>query len=176
MLGERVAHYRRLNGWSAEVLADLTHDASITRDVIANIEYGRRKDVGVMQLWAIARALRVPLVSLLIPIDDPDGHIDIGMQGQSVLEAVAESQAWYRAHQPPSAQQAHAQLAALRTYDRLRRTLNDSSEELYGADPIGSAGAAESRLLVESWEADRQALDDHITVMRALGIKVKADG
>ncbi len=161
-----------MNGWSAEALADMSHDPAITRDVIANIEYGRRKDVGVMQLWAIARALRVPLVALLVPLDDPSGTVSVGDREVGVMDALSAEQAWVQSRQPPSADQAFAQLAALRTYRRLLATIEISSEELIGFEVHDAADIAMRKRLEESWESDRQALEDHIVVMRALGIEV----
>lgn len=42
--------------------------------------------------------------------------------------------------------------------------------------PEGVAGAAETSLIVAAFEAARDALDDHVTVMKALGIRVRRDG
>lgn len=166
-LGERVARYRKLNGWSAEALAERTGDPSITRDVIANIEYGRRKDIGVTQLWAIASALDVPLVALLAPIDQPDASVQIGSQTRSVLDVVIDSEAWELSPSaPPSAREARAQIAALRTYDRLRQAV--ARTIIYDAGPFA--------VISVDHERAQNSLDDHIATMRALGIEVHRDG
>lgn len=49
--------------------------AGLTRAMIANIESGRRRDVGVTQLLAIAWALGITPIALILPIDDPDAPI-----------------------------------------------------------------------------------------------------
>lgn len=69
-IGRRIAHYRKLNGWSARQLAENT-DGAITRDTIANIENGRRADLTVRQLLGIALALRVPPTVLLTDLQHP---------------------------------------------------------------------------------------------------------
>jgi transcriptional regulator with XRE-family HTH domain len=69
-IGRRIAHYRKLNGWSAEKLAEEA-GGGLTRSVIANIESGRRDDVGVRDLVAISVALQVPPAALLVDIERP---------------------------------------------------------------------------------------------------------
>jgi ribosome-binding protein aMBF1 (putative translation factor) len=60
-IGDRILRLRRKRGWSAEELA---RRSGVSRDVIANIETARRKDVGVTQMTAIARALAVSIGDL----------------------------------------------------------------------------------------------------------------
>lgn len=70
-IGDRVARYRRLAGLSAREVAEQAGNG-LTRGVIANIESGRKTDVTVDQLIALAYVLQVPPVVLAIPVDKPD--------------------------------------------------------------------------------------------------------
>lgn len=76
-IGKRVAHYRRLNGWTMDELVANVGGA-IGKSVIANLETGRRQDVTVSQLMALADALGVPPVALLLPVEQPFERIEIG--------------------------------------------------------------------------------------------------
>ena len=67
-IGRRVAHYRRLEGLSAQELANY---AGLTRAVVANIETGRRSDLTVRELLALSEGLRVPPAALLFDVSRP---------------------------------------------------------------------------------------------------------
>jgi transcriptional regulator with XRE-family HTH domain len=69
-IGERVANYRRLAGLTAQQLSDKLGGA-MTRGVIANIETGRKTDLTLDQVIALAWALDVPFVALALPLDKP---------------------------------------------------------------------------------------------------------
>jgi transcriptional regulator with XRE-family HTH domain len=69
-MGQRIARYRKLNGWSAQHLADNT-DGAVSRPTLANLESGRRTDIGLRQFLAICLALRIPPAALLVDLDDP---------------------------------------------------------------------------------------------------------
>lgn len=69
-LGHRVAAYRKRNGWSAQRLADNTGGV-VSRATIANLESGRRADIGLRQFLALCLALRVPPTALLLNLDEP---------------------------------------------------------------------------------------------------------
>lgn len=68
-IGRRVASYRKLNGWSMGELERRT-GGFIKRDVIANIETRRKKDITVRQLVTLAEALAVPPLALLVDLND----------------------------------------------------------------------------------------------------------
>lgn len=71
-LGLRIAAYRKRNGWSAQRLADNT-DGAVSRATIANLESGRRGDLGLRQFLALCLALRVPPTALLLDLEEPFG-------------------------------------------------------------------------------------------------------
>lgn len=73
-IGQRVAKYRRLQGWSAQKLAD---ESGLTRSVITNIENGRREDLTVNELLAISVALGMAGIAIMLPIDRPFGVVEI---------------------------------------------------------------------------------------------------
>jgi transcriptional regulator with XRE-family HTH domain len=67
-LGRRLAAYRKRNGWSAQRLADNTGGA-VSRATIANLESGRRGDLGLRQFLALCLALRIPPTALLLDLE-----------------------------------------------------------------------------------------------------------
>jgi transcriptional regulator with XRE-family HTH domain len=69
-LGDRIARYRALNGWSAQQLSNETEGA-VSRSTIANVESGRREDLTVTQFIAICMALRLPPSALLVDTEKP---------------------------------------------------------------------------------------------------------
>jgi transcriptional regulator with XRE-family HTH domain len=69
-IGARVAKYRRLAGLSARELAEQA-GYGLTRGVIANIESGRKTDITVDQLLALATVLGVMPVVLALPLEKP---------------------------------------------------------------------------------------------------------
>lgn len=73
-LGRRIAAYRKLDGLTAKQLAEMVGNG-LTPSTLASIESGRRKDVGVSTVVGIAYALRIPLISLLFPLESPESNI-----------------------------------------------------------------------------------------------------
>lgn len=78
--GERLAYYRKLSGLSAEGLSRKV--PSMSRAVIANIESGRKRDVTLDELIALAWALDVPPVALALPIERPHAFVQTS-EGQT---------------------------------------------------------------------------------------------
>lgn len=69
-IGLNIARYRKAEGLSASELSDKVGEG-LTRSVIANLENGRKEDVTVKQLIALAVTLRVPPVALVVDYFDP---------------------------------------------------------------------------------------------------------
>jgi transcriptional regulator with XRE-family HTH domain len=158
LIGERVAHYRKLNGMSAEALAAVA-GAGLTRDIVANIENGRRKDIGIIHMVAIAHALEVPLVALLVPLDRPMMEtLDSG----TALDALAAYQGWQPVSTPPAAREAVAQLAALHVFWQARNMFENTSRDF----ERGNDDAAQRNQL----DAARGALANQRIVLRGLGV------
>lgn len=69
-IGQQVARYRKAAKMSGEELAEKAGEG-LTRSVIANLENGRKDDVTVTQLMALAKALHVPPALLVADVFDP---------------------------------------------------------------------------------------------------------
>jgi transcriptional regulator with XRE-family HTH domain len=70
-IGERIAHFRRSSGLTAQELADRCAALglpSISRVVIAKLETGKREAVSTAELLVLAAALRTAPVVLLFPL------------------------------------------------------------------------------------------------------------
>lgn len=75
MAGERIRTYRQAHGWSARELADRCRDAGLTkwnREVVTNLELGRRAAFSIDELLVVAYVLGVPPTALFIPLGDSD--------------------------------------------------------------------------------------------------------
>lgn len=84
VVAERIRALRTAHGWSAQRLADAVFALGVpwSRSVVANVESGRRPDVTVDELFAVAQALRVSPVALMLPDEEtavavtPTMHVD----------------------------------------------------------------------------------------------------
>ncbi|MFH9728339.1 helix-turn-helix domain-containing protein [Streptomyces sp. NPDC017254] len=70
VVAAELRRHRELRGMSAQELADVCAEigAPIQRSVIANLENGRRASVGIAEVMAFAAALKIPPVSLIMPL------------------------------------------------------------------------------------------------------------
>jgi transcriptional regulator with XRE-family HTH domain len=70
----RVRQYRTDRGWSARVLAEKCQAAGLKweRDVVANLESGRRTSVTLDELLILALVLNVPPILLVTPLGTKD--------------------------------------------------------------------------------------------------------
>jgi transcriptional regulator with XRE-family HTH domain len=69
LIGVRIARHRKARGLSQSALGHAP-GVSISREVLANIEGGRKPDITVGQLIAIAKALHVSPATLAIPAEE----------------------------------------------------------------------------------------------------------
>lgn len=92
-IGQNIARYRKAEGLSAAELADKTGEG-LTRSVLANLENGRKDDVTVKQLMALANALRVPPAFLIADLFDPGSPSPYPMPSYSVRSFDYESQSF----------------------------------------------------------------------------------
>ena len=76
-IGARLAAIRRACGLTADALADLIPDGLITKNVIANIESGRKPDPSVTDVMRLASALHVSPLALMIDVDDPAAPVPV---------------------------------------------------------------------------------------------------
>lgn len=75
-LGRNIAAARKRAKLSGEELASRA-GSGLTRSIVANLENGRKIDVTVSQLLAIAFVLGVTPVSLLVDLYNPYGYMDV---------------------------------------------------------------------------------------------------
>lgn len=152
-LGKRIAHYRKLNGWSARQLADNT-DGVLTRATIANIESGRRDDIHLSQFLAICLALRVPPHALLVDLERPLAPAPVRFPGPAPAPLTDDAPGaaflnWLRGHTRTTT------TAAARRVDHLTGLIDDylaalDADEIADARsrlaaPQGENGSARSR-------------------------------
>jgi len=70
VVAQRVRELRTRHGWSAQALADRCADAGmphLVRDVLANLEAGRRETVTIDEVMVLAYVLDVAPVDLFVP-------------------------------------------------------------------------------------------------------------
>lgn len=85
-LGDRLARYRKMAGLSAQDVSERL-GGELSRSVIANIESGRKSDITVDQLLALAWVLDIPPVALALPIHEPFRHVQV-VKGDSVTQSM----------------------------------------------------------------------------------------
>jgi transcriptional regulator with XRE-family HTH domain len=79
-VGTRIAQYRKERGLNGDELARRAGNG-VTRAVLANIETGRKKDLSIVHLTAVAVALGVPPVALLWDVKQPESSTTIPDEG-----------------------------------------------------------------------------------------------
>lgn len=97
-IGAEIRRARKAAGISAEHLADLCteHGLPIKRHVITGLEIGRRDNVSVAEVVAIATVLNVPVATLIYPVvEKPLGQAPtwLGQQGAAI-----EGSDWFTGH------------------------------------------------------------------------------
>lgn len=144
----RVRQYRTDRGWSARVLAEKCQEAGLKweRDVVANLESGRRNMVTLDELLILALVLNVPPILLVTPLGTKDeqqvapdvrakpwdvyrwflGEIaDPRGDGSATPETMSN---WSKARQPIRLYQ-----KLFDTIDKLRQTPSDDAASGYAA-------------------------------------------
>jgi transcriptional regulator with XRE-family HTH domain len=104
VIAGEIRRYRHERGVSAQKLANECKRLGfpIPRNVLANLEHGRRETVSVAQLLVLAAALRIPPVLLVVPVarqeslemlpgmETPTWHAALWWRGDLVLEDLGE--------------------------------------------------------------------------------------
>ena len=72
VIAHRVREVRARHGFTAQQLADKLREAGVPWDraTVTKLETGRRQNVSIVEVLALARVLDVALVHLLVPTDD----------------------------------------------------------------------------------------------------------
>lgn len=71
-IGQQVRTYRQQRGWSARELADRCREAGLSkwnREIVTNLEIGRRSYVSVDELFALAVVFGIPPLALCVPLE-----------------------------------------------------------------------------------------------------------
>lgn len=186
-IGRRVAAYRKLNGWTMDQLASRTEN-TIGKGVIANIETGRKNELTVPQLVALAEALAVPPLALLVDMDEltaSSGVELVGDEGDLRRLTNIGFIRWFAGtipveydgdedELPPAAVHARKRLNAI--HDLVNR------EEAYAASLASyavqqeHAGKAQLQLLVERVRAAEDARDAARRRLNELGVALQKEG
>ena len=95
-IGQRVAYFRKKagpRGITAQALADRCAELGhpLDRTVIAKLEKGLRQSLTVADLFVLARALDVPPIALICPVDQ-EGTVEI-LPGQKV--STYDAMTWF---------------------------------------------------------------------------------
>lgn len=72
VIGQRVRTYRQQRGWSARELADRCREIGLSRwnrEIVTNLEIGRRSYVSIDELFALAVVFGVPPMVLCVPLE-----------------------------------------------------------------------------------------------------------
>lgn len=96
-IAQRVKELRGRRGWTAAQLGAALgkHDVRWDRFTVANLESGKRQNVTVNELLALALALDVAPVNLLVPLDDRPYQIT-----PTRTEGADTVRSWVRGEQP----------------------------------------------------------------------------
>lgn len=117
-IAQRVKELRGRRGWTAAHLGKVLgkHGVSWDRFTVANLESGKRQNVTVQELFALALALDVAPTNLLVPLDDRPYQVT-----PVRTESADMVRAWVRGEEPlPGADE--------RTY-RAEKSLADMRKE-----------------------------------------------
>jgi transcriptional regulator with XRE-family HTH domain len=97
VVAQRTKELRGRRGWTAAQLgAEVSkHGVQWDRFTVANLENGKRQNVTVQELFALALALGVAPVNLLVPLEDEPYQIT-----PTRAESAATARAWVRGDRP----------------------------------------------------------------------------
>ncbi|MFJ4012226.1 helix-turn-helix transcriptional regulator [Streptomyces sp. NPDC090026] len=96
-IAQRVKELRRRKGWSADELGKALQREGVKWDrfTVANLENGKRQNVTVVELLALAKLLDVAVVHLLVPVADAPYLVT-----PETVEGSDTVRAWVRGQQP----------------------------------------------------------------------------
>lgn len=174
-IGARVAAYRKMNGWSGDDLVERAGHG-ISRAVLANIETGRKRDLSVVHLFALARALQVPPAVLLFDVTKPfepttlkrnaDGSGDDYMTVWMALEWMSGQNIGGLPDESLPSMDAFLIVDEVREYIRATGEVRDIEVEVVRLDVLLEAGKLPSGL--KSWrDYQKDLYDKGIVDLRA---------
>lgn len=178
-VGERIATYRKLNGMTGDELAERAGNG-VTRAVLANIETGRKKDISITHLTAIALALGVPLAALLFDVAHPVSDSAISLppresaNDQSGELAVWQAIQWLsgdyeigKDELTPAGTDAIVKILAFRNFKNAWGALQQAQDAVAAGHERQSAGEADPKdrawtKYLEDSLADKRVLADEL--------------
>lgn len=180
-VAQQVRRYRKKQGLTAHGLADRTGELGfpVPRNVIANLENGRREAVSITELLVLARALNVPLLVLLFPVGTVEAVEPTPGEQVSPWEALRWASG--EASLPSAASDAHEELKQNATEIRLYRDEARLVQEWQEADDMvlavwkdfaatsNTTTHAAMRAQASSYEALKKQLADQIAGLRNEG-------
>lgn len=117
-IAQRVRQLRGRRAWTAEELGNRLKRAGVPWDrfTVANLENGKRQNVTVQELFALALVLDVAPVNLLVPLDDRPCQITA-----TRAEDADTVRAWVRGEEPLPGTDERTFLAEVSLHDLRRR-------------------------------------------------------
>lgn len=114
-IAKRVKELRGRCGWSAAQLGEAVskHGIKWDRFTVANVESGKRQNVTVQELYALALALGVAPVNLLVPLEDEPYQLT-----PNRVEGADVARAWVRGESPLPGADEWMYFAEASLYDR----------------------------------------------------------
>lgn len=99
VIAQRMKELRRRHGWSAEDLAEHMRTAGVPwkREIVANLENGRRQSVTVEEWLTLAYVLSVAPLHLLVPLEDDIRYAHVPVGNPTVPQF---ARAWIRGDTP----------------------------------------------------------------------------
>ena len=114
MIVDHMTRLRRSRGWSAERLGQEMAKAGVPwdRDIVTNLEIGRRRSVGFDEWLILAKVLGVAPLHLLVPLDDdaefpvtadlalPAAVARDWITGTDPDDLLGDDDSWWHLHRP----------------------------------------------------------------------------
>lgn len=154
-IAQRVKQLRGRRGWTAAQLgAELApHGVRWDRFTVANLENGKRQNVTVNELFALALALDVAPVNLLVPLHDTPYEVT-----PSRAEGADAVRSWVRGEEPLPGMEERTFFAEVSTQD-MRRRIDVMRERLdIGPHPEDEPLQAKIRREAERMRWQNQAI------------------
>lgn len=180
-IAQQVRRYRKKQGLSAQGLADRTDELGfpVPRNVIANLENGRREAVSITELLVLAGALNVPLLVLLFPVGAVEAVEPTPGEHVSPWEALrwASGESSLPSAAPDAYEELRQNATEIRLYREEARLIQEWQEADKTVQAVWKEFAATSNTTAHaamhaqasSYEAVKRQLADKIATLRNEG-------
>lgn len=144
-IGRNIARYRKLAGLSAADLSERVGEG-LTRSVIANLENGRKDDITVKQLFALAAVLEVPPAYLAVDVYRPREPAPVPMPRETIT--TFDFATLDDVHVPPRNSEAFKWFGGRDLYVARNRVPADAPSEVFGLHNAMNAYESAARRFV----------------------------